>query len=181
MGTSSNTLEAVLSRSTPELESWLEEVSIGGLIEGAPFNWQFLASSIASRATNERDPRQAQLALRVYETLARQEVESAAFSLMYSAMNLRAWMIRELGPRKGHAVLDPEAIASWFQRVATLSLEEARRLLDAIELSAISVGELRRLRKIKNALGPLALIADSGITQEHPELEEWLQLRVHLP
>jgi hypothetical protein len=181
MGMSSDILEAVLSRSTPELESWLEGVSIGGPVEGAPFNWQLLAFSMASRATNERDPRQARIALLVYETLARQEGEPASFSLMYSAMNLRAWMIHELGPRKGHAVLDPEAIANWFQRIATFPIGEARRLLEERELSAIPVDELRRLRKIKSSLGALALIADSGITQVHPELEEWLQLRERLP
>lgn len=181
MGMSSDRVETLLSWSAPELESWLEGVSIGGLVEGAPFNWQLFAFSMASRATNERDPRQAHIALRVYEALAHQEVEPVAFSLLYSAMNLRAWMIHELGPCKGHAVLDPEAITSWFQRIATLPIGEVRRLLDENGPLALPINELRRLRKIKNALGPLALIVDSGITREHPELEAWLQLRAQLP
>lgn len=100
---------------------------------------------------------------------------------MYSAMNLRAWMIRELGSRKGHAVLDPEPIASWFLQLTSVPIEEARQLSSVEDLRTVPIEKLRQVRKIKNALNVLALISDSGILQRHPELEGWLQLRIHLP
>ena len=181
MSTHSDTLDAVLARPTSELEAWLDTASIGADVEGKPFNWQLFAFSVATQATDEKSTRKALVAVRTYERLADLETGSAAFSLMYSAMNLRAWMIRELGAQKAHALLDPEPIASWFSQTATLPIEEARHLASVDDLRTIPVEKLRRLRQIKNVLNTLALIADSGILNDHPELGDWLQLKAQLP
>jgi hypothetical protein len=181
MSNNSNTLKSLTERSTQDIETWLDSVSIGGEVEEEPFNWQLFAFSIASQATDERSPRKARIAIRVYEGLAAREMDPDPFSLMYSAMNLRAWMIRELGVREGHEVLDPQPIVDWVKRVTTLPIEVARQFLSTGDIKTIPTEQLRRLREIKNALAPLTLVPESSILPKHPELTEWLQIRPALP
>ena len=99
---------------------------------------------------------------------------------MLSAMNLRASMICEFGSREGDDVLDPEIIVAWFQRVATMSIEEAARA-SSEDLHTLPIETLRKLRDIKNALNVVSLISGTGVMRKHRELESWFQLRPRLP
>ncbi|WP_224366308.1 HD domain-containing protein [Hyalangium versicolor] len=49
---------------------------------------------------------------------------------MLSVMNLRGWLIVELGPRDGNVVLDPETIVAWFWSLATMPIEEAASIVN---------------------------------------------------
>ncbi|MBJ6760714.1 hypothetical protein JGU66_08055 [Myxococcaceae bacterium JPH2] len=90
-------------------------------------------------------------------------------------------MIRELGAQAGDAVLDPDFIVQWFHSLATIFLEEARRLVAVPNWPSLPVETLLTLRRIKNALNTLSFISESGVALRHPELNDWLRLRSRLP
>lgn len=165
-----------------EVRAWLGGLKPGEPVGGEPFNWEGFAIVMASRAREERSVEWAQLALRAYEGLAAAS-EGTWNTFLYSAMNLRAWMIREFGAREGDAVLDPEPMVAWFQRTATLSFEEAVRWCAVWpeDPHAVPLDMLRTLRAIKNALNVLTLLSEVGALGHHPELTAWLRLREKLP
>lgn len=174
-------LQTVLKWPLQQVRAWLDGLSIGEPVGGESFNWDGFAFTVASRARQERSLAWAHIALLVYGVLAERPPAGDAHSIKLSAMNLRAWMIRELGTREGDAVLDSETIFAWFQSLATIPIEEAARLASSEDWSAIPVETLRKLRCIKHALNVLFLISETGVVQKHPELAGWLQLRSRLP
>jgi hypothetical protein len=180
MGTKTTLLQAVLSWPLPQVAAWLDGLAIGEPVEGEYFNWELLAFTAAARAREEPSLWWAQIALRVYGVLAERASSRESHSLMLSAMNLRASMIREFGSRQGDDVLDPESIVAWFQRVATLSMEDAAKA-SSEDLRTLPMEMLRKLRDIKNALNVVALVSETGGVRKHPEVEGWLQLRTRLP
>jgi hypothetical protein len=181
METKSDLFEAILKWSPPEVEAWLDEHSIGEPVRGESFNWDVFAFTAAARAREERSLSWARIALRVYENLVDCSTDRSARSFLFSAMNLRAWMIRELGVREGDAVLDPEAIVAWFLQSASLPIEEALELVSPLDLRAIPQEKLLALRDIKNALNVIALLSGTGVAEKHPELANWLRIRRDLP
>jgi hypothetical protein len=174
-------LQTVLKWPLSQVRAWLDGLSIGEPIGGENFNWDGFAFTIAARAREERSLPWAHLALLVYGGLAERPPAGDTHSVMLSAMNLRAWMIRELGAREGDAVLDSEIIFAWFQRLATMPIAEAARLASSADWRTIPIETLLKLRSIKSALSVLSLIAETGVLQKHPELNGWLQLRSNLP
>ncbi|MDC0709221.1 hypothetical protein POL68_12180 [Stigmatella sp. ncwal1] len=173
-------LQTVLSWPLQQAAAWLDGLAIGEPVEGEYFNWELLAFTAAARAHEERSLLWARIALRVYGVLAERASARERHSFMLSAMNLRASMICEFGAREGDDVLDPESIVAWFQRFATMSIEEAARV-SSEDLRTLPMEMLRKLRDIKNALNVVALLSETGVVQKHPELESWLQLRPRLP
>jgi hypothetical protein len=180
MSTDITLLQPVLGWPLRQVTTWLDGLAVGEPVEDEYFNWELLAFTAAARAHEERSLPWARLALMVYEALAERASDRERHSFMLSAMNLRASMIREFGSREGDDVLDSEIITAWFQRIATLSIEEAARA-SSEDLSTLPLELLRKLRDIKNALNVVALVAETGALQKHPELESWLQLRLGLP
>lgn len=174
-------LEWPLSKVNP----WLDRVTLGGPIEGEPFNWDVFAFTIAARAREERSPGWAHVALRIYDALAKQPPLGATeHSFMLSAMNLRAGLISELGEREGDPVLDSEPIVAWIQRLTTMSLEEASRwmALAQEDFRAVPIEKLLVMRRIKHGLNTLAhALPKTNVEQKHPELVPWLQFRTRLP
>ncbi|MBU8895274.1 hypothetical protein DRW03_06875 [Corallococcus sp. H22C18031201] len=181
MDTTQDVLSAILTRSPEEVEAWLDGQSIGEDVDGSQFNWEVFAFTAAARAGDERSTAWARIALRIYAALAARAAPRIAHAYRFSAMNLRARMISELGVRDGDRVLDLQPLIDWFQRLATVSLDEATSLATTSELRAISPTHLVTLRDLKNALNVLALLAISGEVPGHPELTGWLQLRPRLP
>ena len=181
METTRDLLDAVLELPVKEVDAWLDGLTIGEPVGGERFNWEVFAFTAAARAGEERSLPWAHVALRVYEGLVNRSPVRIAHSFWLSGMNLRARLIAELGAQAGDAVLDPEIIAAWFQRVATLSVEEAVRLLSSTDLSTVPHDKLLALRDIKNALNTLSQIAETDVVRKHPELCGWLELRSQLP
>lgn len=175
----------VLDWPLSKMNAWLDRLTIGGAVEGEPFNWDVFAFTIAMRAREERSPGWAHVALRVYEALAHRPPSGAdAHSYRLSEMNLRAGLISELGEREGDPVLDSEPIVAWVQRLTTISLEEASRWLALVEedFRAVPIEKLLVLRRIKHGLNTLAYaLPQTKAEQKHPELTPWLQLRTRLP
>lgn len=181
METKNNLLLTVLRWPPERVETWLEGLTIDEPVDGEFFNWELLAFNAAAQAREERSLPWANIALRVYEGLVEREPDRDADSRTYSAMNLRAWMIREFGAREGDAVLDPEVIVAWFRRTATLSFEEVVQLVSSLDLRTTPIDMLRKLRSIKYTLNVLRAICKSGVLQKHPELIDWLRIRRRLP
>ena len=180
MGAKTTLLRTIVSWPLQQVAAWLDGLAIGEPVEGEYFNWELLASTAAARAHEERSLSWAQIALMVYGVLAERASTRESHSLMLSAMNLRASMICEFGSREGDDVLDPEIIVRWFQRIATMSIEEAASA-SSEDLGTLPTETLRKLRDIKNALNVVALISDTGVVRTYPALENWLQLRPGLP
>lgn len=181
MGTKTPLLQTVLSWPLPQVSAWLDGLSLGEPVGGENFNWDGFAFTVAARAREERSLPWAHIALRVYEALAANPPGGETHSIMRSAMSLRAWMIRELGAKEGDAVLDPDIVFVWFQELAVFPIDEAARIVDQPDWRVIPTETLLKLRYIKSALNALAHIADSGVVQRHPELNDWLQLWSRLP
>ncbi len=177
----SGTLKIVLGLPLSKVDTWLDGRVIGEAVGGEPFNWDLFASVTASRAGNERNLSWAHIALHVYENLARRSSPELASSFMFSAMNLRARMIMELGAREGDAILDPEFVAVWTLGFVTITLEEALRISSSPEhWKDLPPDKLLQVRRIKNALNVIELISDSGVLKKHPELEGWLRIKDRL-
>ncbi len=181
MATKITLLRTVLSWPLEQVASWLDGLAIGEPVGGEFFNWELLASTAATRAREERNLRWAHIALMVYGVLAERAPADERHSIMLSAMNLRGWLIVELGARKGDAVLDPETIMRWFRSLAIVPIEEAARLASSEDWRATPIETLLKLRYIKSALNVVSLISGTGVVQKHPELENWLQLKPRLP
>jgi hypothetical protein len=184
MGTKKTLLQKVVQWPHEQVVAWLDGLAIGEPVGGEFFNWVLFATVIASRAREERSLQRANIALMVYGVLTeRTSDDDWKHSLTFKAMNLRGWLIMELGAREGDAVLDPEFIVAWFRSEATMPIEEAARLALAFreEPRSVPIETLLKLRYIKSALNVVSLISERGVVQKHPELENWLQLRPRLP
>jgi hypothetical protein len=181
MATKITLLRTVLSWPLEQVASWLDGMAIGEPVGGEFFNWELFASTAAARAREERSLRWAHIALMVYGVLAERAPADEKHSIMLSAMNLRGWLILELGVREGDTVLDPEIIVAWFRSLATMPIDEAARLVSSDDWRTIPIEALLELRYVKSALNVVSLISGTGIVQRHPELENWLQLRPRLP
>ncbi|MCP3104938.1 hypothetical protein LZ198_39340 [Myxococcus sp. K15C18031901] len=120
------------------------------------------------------------IAMDLFEGLARLPSARRADAFWLSAMNLHAWMIGERGPRTGNPVLDPDIIVRWFHRVAQMPLHEAARLC-AMEPRDLPTERLRALRDIKSALDVLEGLAQTPRIRDDVELQAWLELREHMP
>lgn len=181
MESSRDLLDTVLAQPAKDVEAWLNGHPIGEPVGGESFNWEVFAFTAATRAGEERDLPWAHIALRVYEGLVKRSPARAAHSFWLSAMNLRARLIEDLGAQEGHAILDPQIVAAWFLRIATMPLEEASRLSSSPDLHAVPADKLIALRDIKNALNILSRLAGTDFVRNHPELHGWIRLRSQLP
>ena len=174
-------LDTVLKWSANDVEVWLDGLTIGEPVGGECFNWEVFAFTAAARAGEERSLPWARVALRVYDGLVNRSPSRIAHSYRLSEMNLRARLIGDLGAQEGDPVLDPKIVGTWFQRMATISVEEAVRLLSLKDLSTLPHDKLLKLRDIKNALNILSQIDETPLVQAQPELHGWLKLRSQLP
>ncbi|ATB50560.1 hypothetical protein [Corallococcus macrosporus] len=182
MEVNSSLVQTVLRWPLPRLRAWLDGLAVGEPVDGKDFNWDVFAFTLAARAQEETSVEWAHLALLVYGVLAQRRSDEAEFSIRLSEMNLRAWMIAEVGQREGDFVLDPAPIVAWVQRLTTMPLEEAARWVAHEDLRAIPIEKLQAMRRLKHALKILAhALPRTNVEQKHPELIPWLQLRARLP
>lgn len=99
-------------------------------------------------------------------------------------MRVRAGLIGAVGADRSQPLLDPEPVADWF--FSSLGEETmVNAQVDAgAPLSALSIERLRELRRIKNDLGVVALLARSVSTLAPPRdtlVADWLSIRASLP
>ncbi|MCP3103034.1 hypothetical protein LZ198_29560 [Myxococcus sp. K15C18031901] len=180
MGASIDASRVLVTWPAKDVALWLEGREVGALVDGEPFNWDGFAFTAAARARKERDLPWANIALHVYEALASHDSADPANTFWFSAMNLRAWMIRELGAQRGDPVLDPEVLVQWVRKCARISFDEASRLA-SMDLRGVPIETVRELRNIKNSLSVLSNITETPRVRDDSALQEWLKLRDRLP
>jgi hypothetical protein len=102
--------------------------------------------------------------------------------------NLRALLITRIGPLTDDPVLDPNSVVFGFfdalsitPEVAKKKAEKCKQQLANRDAGPQLIRDLRQLRQIKNALGPLASLVNGGAIQPSPILAEWLAVRAQLP
>lgn len=128
------------------------------------------------------------IAVTTYLFLANREGPEGGYSFVNSAMTVRANMITRLGPLSDDEVLDPERITSQFFADFSITPAEAReqaewssqQIREAVREGKL-VDTLRLLRRIKNALKPIAFLVEEGTLKPSPSLVEWLAVREVLP
>jgi len=153
----------------PEDFNWL------GLAEAAAFN----ARSGKGNASNLPDLAWAEIATSIYDDLAAKANRGTGESFINSSMLLRAGMIAELGAVSGHPVLDGNQIIQWFFHSLTMSLDEAAK--NAENWKKLNIDEIRELRRIKNRLKVILVLAKSKKFIPNEELRAWIDLRERLP
>ena len=127
------------------------------------------------------------VALASYDHLIRRASPRDRNSYQDSAMNLRASLISKVGAIPGHRVLDANEIVAWFFDHLRLTPQQARAEArawkegpdDGTQLRQAE--KLRRLRRVKNRLTPIAVLMESGQLEPTPALRAWLEVREHLP
>jgi hypothetical protein len=142
-------------------------------------NW--LAAALSAIAWGE-------VALSAYDYLLHRAATSDRHSYLNSTQNLRAFLITHIGILSDDPVLDPDAIIFGFfdalpmtPEVAKKKAAKCKHQLASGDIGTQLVRDLRQLRQIKNALGPIALLVDGGTLQPSPILAEWLAVRELLP
>lgn len=104
-----------------------------------------------------------------------------------SVMHLRAFLIARMGAISGNRALDMHDIVYWFFENLNVSFQTARdralrwREEGLSRENARQVGDIRQLRRIKNRLGPVVVLIESGQLAPTPALQPWLALRAQLP
>jgi hypothetical protein len=115
-------------------------------------------------------------------------------SIDCKAMMLRAKLIAAIGSRMGHAILGKETLVRWHTDdlgispdmaiVSAMSiwpeLREAKESGDQARIDRVGE-EMRSLRRIKNRLNVLKLLAECGEMANEPVVNEWLNVREQLP
>jgi hypothetical protein len=141
----------------------------------------WLATALSAIAWGE-------VALSTYEYLLSRAASGGRHGYLNSMQNLRAFLITHLGAISDDPVLDPNIVLlSFFDalsitpEVAKKKAAKSKRQLANRETGPQLVRDLRQLRQIKNALGPIALLAERGTIQPSPILAEWLAVRESLP
>jgi len=180
MGSSIDASRVVVTWPAEDVALWLDGRDVGGTVDDEPFNWEGFAFTTAARAREERSLSWANISLHVYGELAKSIPEPLTNTFQLSGMNLRSWMIRELGARQGDPVLDPDILVQWVRDCTQFSFEEVSRLASK-DLRDIPIDTLRALRRIKHALGVLNNIIETPRVRDDAELQAWLRLRTRLP
>ncbi len=148
---------------------------------GQPQIGQWLAMALPAIAWGE-------VALLAYEFLSNRGVTSDRPSYGISMQSLRALLITRLGALADDPILDPGTVVLNFFDALSITPEAARKKATKSrqQLADRATGpqlvrDLRQLRRIKNALGPLALLVENDILHPSPVLAEWLAMREILP
>lgn len=172
-------LNDLLQQDAAEVQVWLRSIESSSLKPPLEFNWLGLAEAAAIEAQSASDLAWAEVAISVYERLAAEANNSAQESLMISSMLLRASMIARFGSVPGHLVLDIYLIMRWFCDQMMMSWDSVAK--KAANWHSCSIEEIRELRRIKNRLGVISVLANSDKYVLNSELNNWLSLREKLP
>lgn len=182
---STKLLNELLQHDATEVRDWLKQVWSGQLPSPINFNWHGLAEAAAFDARLDYGDNSpfinlswAEVATSIYDYLA-QRAGSGGESFLISSMLLRAAMIAELGAIPGHPVLDIDKVINWFYDSLKMSLDEAMTKAD--NWKNCSFEEIRELRKIKNRLKIIFVLAESDKIISNNELSTWLAIRDKLP
>ncbi|AFZ10491.1 MULTISPECIES: hypothetical protein [Oscillatoriales] len=197
-------LNNLLQQEPSRVQSWLNSVWEDRQQVPINFNWlglaetaAFKASDLASKSEEYRQSSLiwAQIAVLVYNFLARNRSNGAIReSLIESLMNLRLYMILQLGARVDDPVLDPALIISCFFENLEFSYEDTlakasvwKKLFRDNIPEAISqklesdMEELRSLKKLKLRLGIIKTLLENNRIAPNQVLQAWVSIWENLP
>ena len=172
-------LDDLLQQDARSVLAWLKNIESDFIKPPFGFNWLGLAEAATFEAQSASDLVWAMVAILVYEQLAAEANSSAQESLMISAMLLRASMIARFESVPGHLVLDLDQIMRWFCDRQMMSWDSVAK--KAANWRSCNIEEIRELRRIKNRLRVISILAESDKSILNSELNNWLSLREKLP
>jgi hypothetical protein len=176
-------LNDLLKKDVAEIREWIQTVRAQQNEASHDFNWLGLAESASFNASSEHTSTVAllwaEVALEAYDWLAKNSEPDTCVSFTNASTLLRAAMIARYGSEAGHTVLDMDTIVSNFFTDLPLSYEEAEE--KARNWKVIEIDEIRKLRKIKNRLKAMELLAEHNTIRADQTLCRWLTLRKKLP
>ena len=178
-------LNQILQEDADSVLDWLKTIDLEPYSAPEGFNWLGLAEAASFNALEE-DPHHpnanikwAEVALKVYHRLTESANVENRDSLLNSSMMLRAAMIVKFGAILDHPVLDFNPILHWFKDSLKMSYSEA--ITKAANWKKCQIEEIRELRKVKNNLKVISVLANSDKIVLHPEMNLWLSLQEKLP
>lgn len=178
-------LNQILQEDADSVLNWLKTVELEPSLAPEGFNWLGLAEAASFDALEDdrhhpnTSIKWAEVALKIYYRLAESANVDTRDSLLNSSMMLRAAMIEKFGTIPDHPVLDFNPIVHWFKNSLKMSYSEATT--KAANWKKCQIEEMRELRKIKNRLQAISVLAKSGKVVLHPEINLWLSLQEQLP
>jgi hypothetical protein len=179
-------LNQLLQQDVSQVQDWLKNVWSGKQKAPENFNWLGLAEAATSvaysdYANNIKAPNiyWAEVATFIYDQLSNGANLQKQDAYMLSSMALRAAMIEIFGEISGHPVLDLDRVINWFLDNLPMSYKEAET--KAASWSKCPVEDIRELRRIKNRLNIISVLAESKKCVLNEELNTWLSLRHKLP
>lgn len=179
-------LNQLLEQDADLVLAWLKSIESGDSSPPEGFNWLGLAEAAAfnARSGSRQDSTKpnikwAEVATKVYDRVAAKATPGIKDSLMNSSMMLRTAMIAKLGVVPGHPVLDIDSIFCWFKDSVMMSYSEAAK--KAAEWRICPIEEIKELRRIKNHLRVISVLADNNKLLGNQEINSWLSLRDKLP
>ncbi len=172
-------LDDLMQQKAVSVLVWLKNIESDFIKPPFGFNWLGLAEAATFEAQSASDLVWAGVAISVYERLAAEANSSTQESLIISAMLLRVSMIARFGSVPGHLVLDIDQIMRWFCTQQMMSWDSVAE--KAANWRSCNIEEIRELRRIKNRLRVISMLAESHKYILNPELNNWLSLRDKLP
>jgi hypothetical protein len=176
--------EALLNKDIEWLDGYLSEFE-----EGRPLrpNEMIMIRELAGWNAVQVDSIEwASIAIRAHELGALEQGGIYRDSALNDAMRIRSIFIAKLGSRPNDPILDKEIIFRWFAAELKLSMEEVRKMLQRlndpppVNLSRLTLDEIRALRYLKHRLGVIQSLADCGELPEDSHLHQWLKIRGQL-
>jgi len=166
------------------VQRWIDGVVAGTTQVPAGFNWILFAQVTTGYARSRRDPQTgvktanlawAEVALAVHAYLAaRSSLRYYAQNQVTEAIQLRIWMIQQLGAVAGHLVLDPEQVSRAFWDHLEWPLAE---FTERSAAGRFQPADLALLMDLWARLGIIARLVRSKHLVPSPELRDWLALR----
>jgi hypothetical protein len=148
----------------------------------------------ARRARDQGSLDWAEVAVRAAELEARNHSGVEREDALLWAMQLRSWFISKMGSRPNHLILDKDIILLWAMEGVNLSAgaakEKAAPLGDRLAGLKNSsnpkdkqdvLEDLRLLRRMKNRLNVVKVLADCSELPSDSPLYKWLEIREQLP
>lgn len=160
--------------------------------EDLSFNWLGLAlvmaSEARSRTADNESIEYAEIAIGIYEELARRAGDKG-HGFDDSAAAVRVTLLQKGSVAPDHPTLGLPALWNGFIGIARiapdLAATRATTLLSKLAVSELARSEdkqeIRSLRKIKNRLGILRVLSSENQAALGPEYHEWLTIYDRLP
>lgn len=177
-------LQALLKSGPAGLDGWLRQFEDGTV---SPDSRMDGVSEVATRLAREHSSLEwADIAIRAANLWAK--IDAVAREQAFQrAMLLRAWFISKMGAVQGNPVLDMETVLNWFYGELHLSIDEAKHKIHILQEARFPARvplpktEILELRKIKNRLAVVSLLAECGQLPASAEASAWLAIRNQLP